>query len=458
MVDLLQITAKHFFFRLREIQEKGTTLAHLKEMEKIQYLSRGEIEQLQLERLRTLIKHAYDNCPFYTKRLDEAGIAPARLTDLVQFQKLPVLTKKDIQQSLETLRAKNYPAEALVPNRTGGSTGSPLQFYHDKDRLFSRKAATIRHNRWAGWDIGMKTASFWGHRQDIAGMASVGFKLRSIFLDRLAILDTSSITREKLAEFKTRLRSYRPGVYIAYANSMFLFARFLKETNSTDHHRPKAIITSAEVLEPDQRSLIESVFECKVYDRYGSRETSVLASECDRHSGLHIGADGFLLEFMRDGRPAGPGETGKIVVTDLLNFGMPFIRYQIEDTGTPVAEPCSCGRGLPLMKMAGGRTTDFLVTPSGKIVSGASLTIYLIANTPGVAQAQLIQEKKDEVVFKIVKGERFGDSSLAFLASEIPKYLGGDVKYQIEYVDTIPVESSGKYRFSISKVDPASAF
>ncbi|MBK7142885.1 MAG: phenylacetate--CoA ligase family protein [bacterium] len=458
MFDILQFTAKHFFFRIREFQEKGTTLAHLKEMERIQFQSRSEIEALQLTRVRALLTHAHQNCPFYAKRLDEAGIKPSGVQTFDDLLRLPVLTKKDIQQSLDSLRARNYPVESLVPNKTGGSTGSPLHFYHDQDRLFSRKAATIRHNRWAGWDIGMKTASFWGHRQDISGMASFGFKLRSMVIDRLAILDTSSITRERLAEFKTRLQSYRPGIYIAYANSMFLFARFLKETNSTDHHRPKAIITSAEVLEPDQRSLIESVFECKVYDRYGSRETSVLASECDHHSGLHIGADGFLVEFIRDGKPAKPGETGKIVVTDLLNFGMPFIRYQIEDTGMPVAGNCGCGRGLPLMKMAGGRTTDFLVTPSGKIVSGASLTIYLIANTPGVAQAQLIQEKKDEVVFRIVKGEKFGDASLTFLAAEIPKYLGSDVKYQIEYVDTIPVESSGKYRFSISKVDPASAF
>jgi phenylacetate-CoA ligase len=443
---------------MREFQEHGTTLQHLAEMERIQFLSPREIEEIQVIRLRAMLKHAYENCPYYQKRFDEAGVALSNIQSLGDLTQIPLLTKKDIQLSREQMKGRNYSDEMLVPNKTGGSTGSPLNFYHDKDRLFSRKAATIRHNRWAGWDIGMKTASFWGHRQDISGMATVGARLRSIFLDRLAIIDTSSITRERLAEFKTRLQGYRPGIYIAYANSMFLFARFLKETNSRDHHRPKAIITSAEVLEPDQRILIESVFECKVYDRYGSRETSVLASECDHHSGLHIGADGFVMEFIRDGKPAKPGETGKIVVTDLLNFGMPFIRYQIEDTGIAVGETCGCGRGLPLMKMAGGRTTDFLVTPSGKIVSGASLTIYLIANTPGVAQAQLIQEKKDEVIFRIVRGEKFGEDSLTFLRTEIPKYLGSDVKYQFEYVDTIPVESSGKYRFSISKIDPASAF
>ncbi len=232
----------------------------------------------------------------------------------------------------------------------------------------------------------------------------------------------------------------------------------LKQTNSTDHHRPGAIITSAELLDPEQRSLIEAVFECRVFDRYGSRETSVIASECEKHSGLHIGAENFLLEFIKENKPVKPGEYGKIIITDLMNYGMPFIRYQIEDAGVPSDETCACGRGLPLMKMAAGRVTDFLVTPERKIISGASLTIYLVANTPGVAQAQLVQEKIDEIIFRIVKGENFGEKSLAYLQSEIPKFFGPSMKYQIEYVEQIPLESSGKYRFSISKVDPAEIF
>jgi phenylacetate-CoA ligase len=272
------------------------------------------------------------------------------------------------------------------------------------------------------------------------------------------VLDTSSITSKKLADFNSLLKKFKPYIIVAYANSIYLFAQFLKQTGSTDHHKPHAIITSAEFLDPQRREIIENVFECKVFDRYGSRETSIIASECEKHSGLHICAEALHLEFIKDSKPASPGQLGKVIVTDLLNYGMPFIRYQIEDIGASQTDLCSCGRNLPLMKMAAGRVTDFLVTPDGKIISGASLTIYLIANAPGVAQAQLIQEKKDELILKIVRDDKFGDESMRFFEKEIPEFFGKSVKYTVEFVDEIPPESSGKYRFSISKVDPSEMF
>jgi phenylacetate-CoA ligase len=458
MPDLIKPFAKHVVFPLVALRERSSAPRHLKEMEKTQYDSPAEIRRLQFERLKKLLIHAYKNCPFYARRFDKFGLEPTRIQSPDDIRKIPVLTKQEIQKHRDDLRARNYSADMLVPNKTGGSTGSPLYFYLDADRLFSRQAATFRHNRWAGWDIGVKTASLWGHREDISGLRNFKARLRNILLDRRIVLDTSGITPEKLTGFKRELKRFRPELYIAYANSMYLFAKYLKETNSTDHHRPKAIITSAELLDPERRGLIESVFGCRVFDRYGSRETSVIASECEKHTGLHIGAEAFFLEFIKDNRPAPSGQLGKIIITDLLNYGMPFIRYQIEDAGVSSDELCSCGRGLPLMKMAAGRVTDFLVTPDRRIISGASLTIYLIANTPGVAQAQLIQEKIDEIRFRIVKGEGFGEKSLEYLEEEFPKFFGSLVKYQIEFVDQIPLESSGKYRFSISKVDPAEIF
>ena len=458
MMDLIKPLAKHIIFPLVVFRERSSTLKHLAEMEKAQFLHPDKIKELQLIRLKKLLQHAYNNCPFYTKRFDEYGFKPEKLYSLDDIRILPVLAKKDIQQNRDYLKAKNIPNDMLVPNKTGGSTGSPLHFYLDADRLFSRQAATFRHNRWAGWDIGVKTASLWGNREDISGLQHLKARVRNFLLDRRIVLDTSSITPQKLADFKMQLTKYRPSLYIAYANAMYLFAKYLKQTNSSDHHRPDAIITSAELLDPGQRALIESIFECRVFDRYGSRETSVIASECEKHSGLHIGADGFLLEFIKGNKPVKPGELGKIIITDLLNYGMPFIRYQIEDAGAPSGENCSCGRGLPLMKMAAGRVTDFLVTPERKIISGASLTIYLVANTPGVAQAQLVQETIDEITFRIVKGEKFNDESLQYLQSELPKFFGPSMKYRIEFTEQIPLESSGKYRFSISKVDPAEIF
>ncbi len=458
MGGLYRNFVKHIVYPLETMRIGSSARRHLAELEVSQFLSPERIRQLQIERLRRLLIHAYEHCPFYTERFDQHNFNPRKLQAIEDIQSLPITTKKDIQENKERMRAVNFPDEMLEPNKTGGSTGAPLYFYHDKERIFSREASTFRHNRWAGWDIGMKTAHLWGHRGDISGMKGIKAGLRNFLLERRLILDTSSITRDSLVQFKKELRKFRPDIYIAYANSVFLFARFLKETGSRDHHRPRAVITSAEVLESSQRAVIEDVFECPVFDRYGSRETSIIASECEKHTGLHICAETLLLEFIKEGRAAGPGEVGKTLITDLLNFGMPFIRYQNEDTGSTVAERCSCGRGLPLMKISGGRVTDFLMTPEGKLISGAALTIYLIANAPGVAQAQLIQENINEVTFRIVKGEMFGAATLQFFEREIPKFFGPRVKYSIEYVENIPQENSGKYRFSISKVDPREMF
>jgi len=458
MTDLFQPVSKNIFYRLQSWHEKSDLFKILRAIDESQFWPPNKIRELQFERLKKLLVHAYRNCPFYTEQFNRLGFDPSCFNDLSELEKLPIVTKKDIQQNRESMKAGNFPTADLMANKTGGSTGSPLHFYHDRARLSSRKAFTFRHDKWTGWDLGYKTAALWGHRQDVSGHDSLGDRIRNALIYRSLVLDTSSLSKEKFAEFTDRLKKYNPLIYVAYANSIYLFARYLKETNRRDFHRPQAIITSAEVLTGEQRKVIESVFECRVFDRYGSRETSVIATECEKHNGLHIAAESLFLEFTKSSKAVKPGELGKIIVTDLLNYGMPFIRYQIEDIGVPSDEICSCGRGLPLMKMAAGRVTDFLVTPERKIISGASLTIYLIVNAPGVAQAQLIQESIDHIHFKIVKGEKFSEESLKFFEREIPKFFGNSMKYSLEFVDQIPTESSGKYRFSISQIDPAEGF
>jgi phenylacetate-CoA ligase len=459
MTDLMRPLVKYVFFPLQAYRQGSSVPRHLRELEESQFYSPEKIADLQMERLRHLLMHAFRNCPFYTRRFNEAGFDPARVQSPDDLRSLPVLTKKDIQNNLEQLTAGNLPPSDLVPDKTGGSTGQPLNFFINQDRVYSRNAAALRHDRWTGWDIGQKAAYLWGHHGDLNIVNQFKSRVRRLLLDRNLILDTASITAAKLAQFRKDLLRYRPTIYVGYANSVYLYARFLKETAATEYHRPTAIITSAEMLDPEQRRIIEEVFACKVFDRYGSRETSIIASECDRHTGLHVCAETIYLEIIADGQPARPGQLGKIVITDLMNYGMPFIRYRIEDIGRPSEHrTCSCVRGLPLIDMAAGRVTDFLLTPEGKIISGASMTIFLIANTPGLAQAQLVQEKKDELVMKIVRGEKFGEESVKYLEREVTHFFGPTVKLRLEYVESIPPEASGKHRFSFSKLDVSEMF
>ncbi len=457
-MSMMASLSRNVFFPMLMVYERSAVRKHLKELEKSQFFSANQMHELQLERLRRLVQHAYAHCPFYRKRFDEAGFNPRRVQSPEDLQIIPVLTKKEIQNHLDSLKAGNLSKKDLLPDKTGGSTGSPLNFFVNQDRYFSRNAAALRHDRWTGWDIGDRSAYLWGHREDLSAVQGVKAALRNSLIDRRIFLDTSSITVEKLGKFTKQLRSFKPKIFVAYANAMYLYARYLSETGVKKYWRPSAIITSAELLESYQRELIEQVFECKVFDRYGCREMGIIASECDCHEGLHVSAESVLVETVISNRSSKPGQAGRIVITDLLNYATPFIRYQIQDIGGLLERKCTCGRGLPLMSIVGGRVTDFLVTPDGKIISGASLTIYLVANTPGIAQAQFIQEKKDEIVFRIVPGKGYGPETIRLLEQQLPEFFGALVNFKFDIVESIAPSPSGKHQFSISKLDPSQWF
>ncbi len=450
-MDIMRPFARYVAFPLNARREG--VMSHLRALEESQYWPEGKLQDLAFRRLKALLEHAYLNCPFYRERFDRCGFRADRIQGPADIETLPFLTKTDIQNHRESLRAQNWAPQQLELDRTGGSTGHPLEFYRDPGRTASRLASGVRHDRWTGWNPGDKLAYFWGAPASVVGRPRLQDRVRNLVLDRRIVFDTSNITRERLAQFKTVVRRFDPFMYVAYANSIYLYALFLRNSGSTDHHRPKAIVTSAEVLADDRRRLIEEVFGCPVFDRYGAREVAVIASECDHHQGLHICAETLLVEFVSRGGPAGPGDLGRVVITDLLNFGMPMLRYEIGDVGAPAAGRCTCGRGLPRMKMAAGRVTDFLATPGGRIVSGAALTIHLVAKAPGVAQAQLVQERVDELTIKVVPKGRMGDETYRFFEREVPIFLGDGIRLRIEVVDEIPAEASGKHRFSISTVD-----
>lgn len=450
--------ARHVLFPLQCAWERNTVPRHLGELERSQWLDPEALRALQLDRLRSLLDHAYQSTPFWRGRLEAAGFRPGDLTSLDQLQELPALTKQDIRENAEAMTDREADGGRIMKDKTGGSTGAPLHFVRTADRDSSRVAAAIRHDRWTGWDIGERTAYVWGHPRDLAAQRSWRRKLRRYLLERRIILDTSSLSAASFAAFREQLLAFRPVVYIAYANSLYLYARYLEETGG-DWHRPQGVITSAEYLDPDRRAVIERVLGCRVFDRYGSRETGVIASECAAHDGLHLCAENLFVEFTRDGAAVAPGEKGRMLVTDLSNAAMPFIRYEIGDVGAPHAGgACPCGRGLPRMEMAGGRVTDFLLTPEGGIVSGAALTIYLIANAPGVVQAQLVQEERGRVLIRLVPDDSYGDPTHAFFAEQVPRFFGPTMVWDVEEVAEIPSEASGKHRFSICKLDPAELF
>lgn len=440
--------ARRVVFPLWSVRDHPQYFSYIREFEKSQWFPAEQLRELQLQRLRRLLKHANRNTAFYRARINDAHIDPAQVT-FEEFVELPRLTKREIQDNGPELAATNVSESARMRNQTGGSTGSPLQFWVDRKRFDSRLASTVRHNRWAGLRPGDWCAELWGARIDQKVEETLWDRWRNYLLYRAIPLNTSRIEERDWDEFVARIRQRRPGVLLAYAQSAVLFARYLREKGIEDI-RFGSIITTAEVLLPNQRLLLEEVFGGGVFDRYGCREVSVIASECELHRGMHVNAEALLVEIVPDENLAAPA--GKILVTDLLNYGMPLIRYEIGDVGEWAAEQCcGCGRGLPLLARVRGRTTDFLVLPDGERISGPALTL-VVADMPDVRQVQFYQDRPDAVTLRVVPGERYGAATEQELRRRMSYYLKGQVQLSIEPADIIRSESSGKYRFVINEL------
>jgi phenylacetate-CoA ligase len=437
-------------WRTADLKEFG----YLRYFEHSQYFSEKKLAALQLQQLKNLVSYALDHCVFYREQLDNSGISVNQIASLADLTLFPILTKQQIQDQYARMISNAFLTEALIQNRTGGSTGTPITFYLDHDRRRSRAAATWRHNHWAGYYAGDKLAVLWGAARDLKPKTTLA-RWKDHLLAPTIALNTAQITARNLKDFINAWNWFRPKHLLAYAKSAAMFARFVHE-NRVAIRPIKSVITSAEVLEDSERRLIENVFQCKVFNRYGSREVSVIASECEYHDGLHIMAEGLLVEIVKDGRPAQPGELGGIIVTDLLNRGMPLIRYRIGDAGTWLTGPCKCGRSLPRLANVQGRVTDFLVGCQGQLVSGAALTVTVIAQRPSLGQVQLIQERKNHVLFRIAPpgNGTIGHSDQQFLIEQFKAYLGDEMQFDFEFVKELVAEPSGKFIFCKSHLQP----
>lgn len=449
---LYEKIAKHIFLPMYFCKTKNHSLKRLSELEKSQYLSVDAIKSKQISDLKKLLIHCYDNVPFYRLRFDSVGFNPTQFTDFSDLSCIPYLTKEDLQNNLHQLVARNFRKESLILDSSGGSTGKPTNFYRDVRRSTEGWADQVRHDRWCGWDLGEKRVLLWGAQREFDVQTSAKYMLVEKYIHRVFGFNAFDITENKILEYIYALKVIKPTMILAYANVAHLFASIIKNKNiDLSHLKLKGLICSAETLTVQKRMEIESAFSCKVLNRYGSREVGLVASECLCQSGLHIDSDSVYVEIEKSGRETVPDETGEIIVTDLWNYGMPFIRYQMGDVGSKSSQSCTCGRNLPIIKNIEGRVSDFIVDSKGGLVHGEYFT-HLFYGLEGVDQFQLVQENIDRIRLRIVPGKNFVPSNLDPVVDKIKQCLGKDLIVDVEISESSFVEASGKFRFAISKV------
>lgn len=437
MLDLLN---RHLMHPLMAWREGSKHLKHLRTLERTQFDPPDVIRARQLAALKAQLQHAWDTVPYYRAAWTKAGVHPSDVGELSDLAAFPILTKADIRRHTRALVSSAYDIAKCRVKTTSGSTGVPLTIYCDEPAMQWKAACTIRSDEWSGYRLGQRVAKVWGNPE----YRHFGLKgrLRNYFFDRAVYLDTLNLNDERIAEFARTIQRHQPGLIFGHAHSLYLVACALKKARVTDV-RPSGIISTAMILHDWQRSVIESVFNCKVTNRYGCEEVSLIASECEEHNGLHINADSLYTEVRDD---------GKLIITDFVNRAMPLIRYEVGDVVVPSARVCKCGRGLPLIERVEGREADYVVTPAGNLISGISLTENFANLVPGTAQMQIVQESITQLRIRLVASAEFGDASRRKIAELVRDTFGDSVSHDVELVDAIPQEPSGKYRFCISNV------
>lgn len=440
------------YTQMRIARASSGKRAYIRELDRTQWLPGAAIEQLQVERLKQLLLHAEAHCAFYRERFKAAGFSAERFAQLSDLQALPPLTKREVQEHYQEMVADNVPPDQRYANHTGGSTGTPLTFYQSREYEAWGLADIWRGFTMCGFQPGMRRAFLWGSDYDA--------KLHKTWQSRLIDdrlkgnvywVNTFDVREGDLVAAGKKLAQFKPHLLIGYVSSLTLFAQVVR-SHQIKGIRPLGIQSSAELLTPPQRALIEETFEARVFDRYGCREVGNIAHECERHEGLHLLAECNYTEFLRDGQPVAPGEVGMITVTNLHNYAMPLIRYQMGDMGRPTDRQPTCGRGLPLMDVVEGRSADVITTPSGKLLHGEFFT-HLFYKLDGVRQFQVVQETREHLTIKIEPMSTFKkEEALHFLEETIHQHGDAAFTLTFELVDKIPVASSGKFRFTISRV------
>lgn len=421
--------------------------SHLKQLEQTQYMPYDQLKELQFLKLKRILTHAYTHCEYYKRRFDEIHFNPTNLQSPEDVKNIPLLTKKDIRLNLPKMLARSFSEKELHSSETGGTTGVKIQFYRDNYCLAPKTAATTRHQRWAGCDIGERMGLVWPAQQDYVGQYTFKAKLKNSLTQRLLTLPAAVLTDEDIYHYCLKLRKLKPPIIRCFPYALYLVSEFINR-NSFGSIPLKGVVSTGEPLYDHQRKSIEKAFNCKVFDSYESRETGLISQECEYHNGLHINMESIFVEFLADnGGRVKKGESGRIIITDLLNYGMPMIRYDIGDLGIPSNERCSCGRGLPLMRGIQGRVVDEITVPSGKKVSSITLVLYLVDNGPPVGQVQIIQDAMDHFTIKMTKDPEPDESVFQYYRDTAKQLLGEAIKISFDIVDSIPREPSGKYRF-----------
>ncbi len=412
----------------------------------------------QEKRLASILVHASTRVPLYVERT--RGLSPESIAaePRAALEEFPPLERDDLRNHLDDLTCEM--GRGTMSWATGGSTGIPVRFRRDRHCLAATLAATQLFNEWAGGRRGDQHIKVLSELRGSTRRRTIGNRVADSLNSRI-MLDAYRMTKARMREYVEVMNRQPPVLLEGYANTLDHFAGFMQR-EGLSIPPPRAVLSEASMLLPAIRERLETTFRAAVFDRYGTREVSGIASECDAHDGLHIMSETTLLELVDDrGRAVDEGETGDVLLTSLWNYTMPLIRYRVGDRAARGATHCSCGRPYPKLASIEGRSTGGFIRHDGTMVFQGHLMLVMgeECDPDHMIRYQIVQETVDRIVVMVVPPP--GTTGLSAdererVAEGIRDAMCAPCEVDFELVDDIEPTPAGKHLHVVSKLPGSS--
>jgi phenylacetate-CoA ligase len=447
-MDTYDIPAIGTIAKLYKIGKYATELSHVYQM------SLEEIRDWQSERLRRIVRHAYDNVELYKRKWNEVGIGPEDIKTIDDLNRLPIVTKEDLRKSFpEGMMAKNYDSKDCRMMATSGSSGTPIKIFVERDRVLFDMAKSFFWMKLTGFEKSLGTTKF-GKSLGIVVTREDSMECvmdNEISWPYKGRMHRCNVMDEPKNHVKA-LNDVKPNTLITYPSVLKNIALFALG-EKVEVHQPELIITSGEIFDNHTKKVAEKVFSGQFLNHYGATEGGTIASECPKHEGLHVSWN-VIVELMSNGEVVQPGTPGQVVITDLYKKATPIIRYAgLGDVAIMKAGWGACNVKSFVLESVEGRLVDSIILEDGKIVHPYTLTL-LMQDVPFISKFQIIQKEMNEIEILIVEERNIGVQPLdqrskigRELINHFKEILGDKVKIRIEKVDDIP-NSPGSYSHS----------
>ncbi len=411
------------------------------------YFNLEQLYSLQFKKLKLLLNHAYNNFDYYRDLFNKIDLDIENINNLDDIKKIPFLDKQIARDAGEKLFCSHLNKPSYKYGKTGGTTGIPL-FY--KKNIRTRSVGWGAYYRWYEWlnlIPGDSRVSLWGAPTVLTNKFSKRFydHIKSFFSNTL-VINSFNINEKTLKLIVPAIEKKKPKIIHGYLSAILQLSYYL-EKNNINGIRPEVILPTTETLLPPYRKYIEKTFSAKVYDQYGCGECGSIAFECPEQNGLHVAMEHCIIEIINKDSSG----FGDVVVTDLDNLAMPFIRYKNGDRAKLISEKCECGRSSERLVSILGRDIDTIIINNGSKVHGVFFTDIMgefnFFENRLIKRFQAFQDNPGDLIFKI-EGTRLSEVNHKKLFKTFQKFFNN---VEIQYYDFIPSDPSGKFRYVISE-------